>query len=61
MAAEAANPPQPPAAPAPAGDQGLPLLDGDTLRDMLMGARKPAQQASPGIPRTTGNIWENWK
>ena len=59
MAAAAAKPPSQPPAPAP--QAGIPLLDGDTLRDMLMGGRKAAHEPPGGLPRTTGNIWENWE
>jgi len=36
------------------------LLDGNTLRNYLLGLRNPADEALDG-PHTTGNIWDNWK
>ena len=36
------------------------LLDGNTLRNYLLGLRDPTDVALDG-PHTTGNIWDNWK
>jgi len=45
---------------APKSTIAAPLLDGNTLRSFLLGLRDPAEEALQG-PRTTGNIWDNWK
>lgn len=58
----AAKPPEPAIASGPPADQGISMLDGDTLRDLLMAVRKPPKPpAAPAVLRTTGNIWENWE
>ena len=54
------KPPARPTVSPPSPKKAAPLLDGNTLRTFLLGLRDPAEDELQG-PRTTGNIWDNWK